>query len=209
MDPSIPSPYGPPQSPYGQPQAPGKKKTPDWLIILAVLGVGGIVLVGTLAALAIFGVRRFLVASKTSEAKNTIGAIARGARASYEREPFAEGSETASHALCKSAIAVPSFVPAGVKYQPATSADFDTGDRDTGWKCLRFSMTQPFYYQYHYQQGAGYLAAAASPGPDGYEAAARGDLDGDGDTSLFSVTGRVTSGTVVQSTSVHVENESE
>src|SRR5262249_38890363 len=150
-----------------------------WIIILvAVLG-GAAIALFALGTIAISGVRRYLASAKTSEAKNTIGAISRGARSSYERE-LPDGD----HKLCASAIAVPAAVPAGRKYQPASpGSDFDTGDALTGWKCLRFAMTQPIYFQYNYHQGSGYLGT--SPGPDGFEAAAQGDLDGDGDTSLF------------------------
>ena len=82
----------------------------ELMIVVAIIGV--------LAALAIYGVRRYLATAKTSEAKNTIGAIASGAQASYERETVsseivAEGaaSTAASHALCLSAAAT---VPASV-----------------------------------------------------------------------------------------------
>ncbi len=45
----------------------------ELMIVVAIIGV--------LAALAIYGVRRYLATAKTSEAKNTVGAIARGAAA--------------------------------------------------------------------------------------------------------------------------------
>lgn len=179
-----------------------------WVIVLIVVGVGAVMLLGTLGSLAIFGMRRYLAAAKTSEAKASIGAIARGARVAYERESVV--GDAAVHRLCGSAVPVPSKVPSGLKYQPGSGGvDFDTGDAETGWKCLRFSMTTPIYYQYHYQQGGGYVVPSTDPGPDGFEATAVGDLDGDGDTSIFSITGRVTGGTVVQSPTIHVENEVE
>jgi type IV pilus assembly protein PilA len=183
---------------------PSGSKFPVWLIIvIAVLGLG-VVIVGVLAALGIYGTRRYLAAAKTAEAKNSIGAIARGARAAYEMER-ADGT----HKLCGSATAVPATVPSGTKYMPVTGADFDTGDTENGWKCLKFSMTMPIYYQYHYNRGAGYLAPAVSPGPNGFEAAARGDLDGDGVTSLFAITGTESSGTLTVSTAIHIDNEFE
>src|ERR1700756_2024384 len=71
----------------------------ELMIVVAIIGV--------LAALAIYGVKRYLASAKTSEAKNTIGAIARGGAAAYERETqnsqiIAEGSSStaASHAIC-------------------------------------------------------------------------------------------------------------
>jgi len=185
----------------------------ELMIVIAIIGV--------LAALAIYGVRRYLASAKTSEAKNTIGAIARGAKASFERETAASqlvagGAESAgaSHALCKSAAAaVPAAVPAGKKYQPdlTPGADFDTGDSVTGWKCLKFSMTQAIYYSYSYNQGGGYVGGvgAPAPGATGFEAAARGDLDGDGTLSIFSLAGTEENGEMKLSTQVFIEDEFE
>jgi type IV pilus assembly protein PilA len=195
-----------PQYPYGGGASPPAKKFPVWIIIVIVIVGLGVVGVGVFATLGIYGTRRYLAAAKTSEAKNSIGAIARGARAAYEYESADPG---APHRLCGSAVTVPAAVPAAVKYMPTPGADFDTGDSKTGWKCLKFSMTQPIYYQYSYHQGSGYLATSTSPGADGFEAAARGDLDGNGKTSLFAMTGKVAGGTVTMSPSMFVENEFE
>jgi hypothetical protein len=164
-----------------------------------------------LPAIGIYGVRRYLASAKTSEAKNTLGAIARGAMASFERE----GAPGAKRALCKSANPVPSTVPSGRKYQPATSpgSDYETGDDTTGWACLRFSMTQPQYYQYGYTAGGPYKGPAhggPDPGPNGFEAWAIGDLDGDGVTSLFTLTGSVdATGTLERATEIFIHNEFE
>jgi type IV pilus assembly protein PilA len=109
----------------------------ELMIVVAIIGV--------LAALAIYGVRRYMASAKTSEAKNTVGAIARGAAAAFERETtaselVAEGSSSAgtSHSLCDSAgVNAPGHTPvpdtlaevAGTKYQPVTAegSDFETG----------------------------------------------------------------------------------
>jgi type IV pilus assembly protein PilA len=121
----------------------------ELMIVVAIIGV--------LAALAIYGVRRYLASSKTSEAKSAIGGITRGATAAFEREVSVsedvnEGlmSNQASHQLCDTpsvAPVIPIAVPAGKKYQPSTApgADFNSDDSGTGWLCLRFSMTQPHY----------------------------------------------------------------
>jgi type IV pilus assembly protein PilA len=184
------------------------------MIVVAIIGV--------LAALAIYGVRRYLASSKTSEAKQTIGAISRGATAAYERETaqaemVAEGavSKDRSHDLCGTGVIVPTKVPLGRKYQPVTveNKDFETGDTLTGWKCLKFSLTQPIYYQYHYTKG-GSIAAPNNPAKctaECYEAGAVGDLDGDGAFSRFARTGHIntTNRQLKASTQVYVENEFE
>ncbi|WP_437803937.1 type IV pilin protein [Sorangium sp. So ce693] len=194
----------------------------ELMIVVAIIGV--------LAALAIYGVRRYLASAKTSEAKNTVGAIARGAVAAYERETSASAilaggtsSAVASHSLCESTgVDAPGHgpVPAamtsvrGTKYQPSTAdaADFNTGTSLGGWKCLKFSMTQPIYYQYNYTKGARTGVSGASPDPTatGFEAGAQGDLDGDGtDFSAFARGGNVVNGEVVLATQVFIENEYE
>ena len=69
-----------------------------------------------------------------------------------------------------------------------------TGDALTGWRCLKFTSITPIYYQYEYRQGGPYKGPARGgpdPGPNGFEASAEGDLDGDGKTSLFTLTGKV------------------
>lgn len=193
------------------PQPAKPKGLPTWAIVLIVIGVAVPVVLGTLGVLAIYGVKRYLLAAKSAEAKNTIGAIARGAAAAYEREILDE-EENVKHALCGSARPVPAAIPSGTKYQPSTAAgdDFDTGSATEGWKCLKFSMTQPMYYQYQYNRGTGYVARAVAPGPDGFEAAAQGDLNGDGVSSMFARTGSVSpSGQLVIATQIYIENELE
>ena len=186
----------------------------ELMIVVAIIGV--------LAALAIYGVRRYLASAKTGEAKNTIGAISRGASAAYERETsqaetVAEGamSKDRAHDLCGTAKTVPGTVPPGRKYQPVTTEnkDFETGDTLTGWKCLKFGLTQPVYYQYSYTK-AGSPAAPNNPAKcsaECYEAGAVGDLDGDGNFSRFARTGHINTANrqLKASTQVFVENEFE
>ncbi|KYF82262.1 fimbiral protein pilA [Sorangium cellulosum] len=186
----------------------------ELMIVVAIIGV--------LAALAIFGVRRYLASAKTSEAKNSVGAITRGAAAAFEREtaaseilPGGGSSGTASHSLCASANPVPTGDPPnGVKYQPnATEGqDFENGTATEGWKCLRFSMNQPMYYQYHYYQGTRVPGAAAAPDPGatGFEAGAVGNLDADATRSYFIRGGSVqATGQLALATQVYIENEYE
>jgi type IV pilus assembly protein PilA len=192
----------------------------ELMIVIAIIGV--------LAALAIYGVRRYLASAKTSEAKNTIGAIARGAKQSFERETAASeiiiapgGGATAgaSHALCTSttsAAGVPAVPPAGTKYQPGTGGvDFDTGSGTDGWKCLKFSMTQAIYYKYTYVKGGSPLTQAKGGSPtvgagETFEAGAEGNLDGDAVTSAFTLVGQADAANEMRiSTQVFISEEFE
>jgi type IV pilus assembly protein PilA len=180
----------------------------ELMIVVAIIGV--------LAALAIYGVRRYLASAKTSEAKNTVGAIARGGAAAYERETtaseiVAEGGNSAasSHALCLSAVPVPAAPPPGNKYQPNSAADFEIGTALAGWKCLRFSINQPIYYSYGYQIGGGRTGATTTA--TGFEASAIGNIDNDATNSQFARVGEINSdgATVRLSTQIFVNEEFE
>lgn len=182
----------------------------ELMIVVAIIGV--------LAALAIYGVRRYLASAKTSEAKNSIGAIARGAVGAFEREttvqeivPMGDSGDTFSHDVCDDAPPVPNTIAevAGKKYQAnqANGQDYETGDASSGWKCLKFSMSSPQYYSYSYaanrranDQGAqgaplqdpGFVALGGDPGVSIY---AVGNLDGDATYSGFQQRGAVDNAT--------------
>ncbi|WP_437683721.1 pilin [Sorangium sp. So ce131] len=188
----------------------------ELMIVVAIIGV--------LAALAIYGVTRYLASAKTSEAKNTVGAISRAAAGAYERESappqiLANGaSAQSSQALCESADAVPAALTdvANRKYQPNTApnTDFDTGTDQEGWRCLKFSMSQPVYYQYNYTRGANTPNMPGTPPPvgatdTGFEAGAIGDLDGDGVYSGFARGGTIFQGQLALATQVYIANEFE
>jgi len=181
----------------------------ELMIVIAIIGV--------LAALAIFGVRRYLASSKTAEAKDKVGAITRAAVAAYDREigtnawlSDGQSSATSMHKLCASAAGwVPTTPPPRKKYQPSTAdgQDFNTGDQVTGWKCLKVTMTEPTYFSYYYVTGAGSGLSGATA--TGFEASAQGDLDGNGKHSLFARGASVRNGEVVVSSEIFIQNEYE
>ncbi len=176
----------------------------ELMIVVAIIGV--------LAALAIYGVRRYLASAKTAEAKNSLGAMSRGAVGSFEREygstamiaPGAVGAAF-THDICFGAANnVPAAVASikGVKYTPsmATGCDFETGSQQDGWKCLKFNLSSPSYFQYGYfaknraasTAGAAFVASATSlqiaTTAAFFLVEAQGDLDGDGVLSAFGLT---------------------
>jgi len=183
-----------------------------------------VAIIGMLAALAIFGVNRYLKSARTAEARNVVGRIARAAEESYAREAaqsemlsLGGSSLGANHQLCDSANAVPNFVPASAKYQPNNSSgvDFDSGNATRGWRCLRFDMSDPIYFQYHYLRNSTtlcstYLCPPTTQTPN-FEAAALGDQDGDGGYSAFILNGQIdaATGQLVRATYIHVYDEFE
>jgi type IV pilus assembly protein PilA len=160
-----------------------------------------VAIVGILAVLAAYGVRKYLSNAKTAEARAYLGAIARGEAAAYERESTGatiltvRTSSTTSRRMCASASAtVPSAASAiqGRKYQSKPSEwNVDEGT-NAGFACLKFSMDQPQYYLYSYA-----LSGSGSNAGDSFTAAAQGDLNGDGTLSLFQITGAISSSFVL------------
>jgi len=181
-----------------------------------------VVIIGVLAALAIYGIRAYLSSSKSAEAKQNIGAITRAAVGAYQKElapsempPESTKSSQAGHRLCGTAPPVPAAVPAGVKYQPNSAAgeDFNTGDEHNGWQCLNFELSQPTYFQLSYAKDASPMAPdnAAKCATDCFEAGARGDLDGDGLFSNFAMTGHINAatGSLKTATAIYALREDE
>lgn len=155
----------------------------ELMIVVAIIGV--------LAALAIYGVRKYIANAKTAEARMSLGRIAKDASAAYNRENMAAavlapGSVAGvSNVLCLAASAVPgsSLSIKGQKYQ-SSPAEWTTGDQFNGWQCLKFSLQDPQYYMYNY-------TASASAG---FVATANGDLNGDGVLFTFTLSGSIQSG---------------
>lgn len=152
-----------------------------------------VAIVGVLAALAIYGVRRYILNSKTAEARNGIGQMAKDASSAYTREGMAAavltlGTSTGTtNALCGPSTKVPGAVAAiqGKKYQSRPS-EWSTGDQFNGWTCVKFTMQDPQYFLYQYVQTGAVGAVGGA-----FSAAAHGDLDGNGTTSDFTIDGLI------------------
>lgn len=146
-----------------------------------------VVIVGILAALAIYGVSKYMLNSKTAEARNSIGQMAKDGVTAYQREGMAPdvlvpGNSTGVvNVLCPTAAAkIPTgkAAIAGQKYQ-SSPVEWSAA----GWQCLKFSMDAPQYYMYNYTM----TGADGGTVGDNFVASAEGDLDGDGALSTFSI----------------------
>jgi type IV pilus assembly protein PilA len=152
----------------------------ELMIVVAIIGV--------LAALAIYGVRKYLTNAKSAEARTSIGRIAKDSQVAYERENMdsailaLKGNVDIAHTLCPAGAVIPTNAGdiQNKKYQS------DPGEwNGAGWNCLKFSMSDPQYFQYEFtSDGTGVENAV-------FEAQAHGDLDGDGSMSTFGLGGKI------------------
>jgi type IV pilus assembly protein PilA len=155
-----------------------------------------VAIVGILAVLATYGVRKYISNAKTAEARNSLGIMAMDAAASYDRESggtttvlgLKAGGGT-SRKLCASATGtVPGTAGSiqGRKYQSSPKDWATDGPANAGFACLKFTMDAPQYYMYSYT-----LTGSGNASGDSFTAAAQGDLDGNGVLSLFQITGAI------------------
>ena len=169
-----------------------------------------VMIVGVLAVLAVYGVRKYVANAKSAEARNSLGVLAKLGAAAVEHPPSQTSFATAGvvtgllRRFCASSSLVPASMAtvSGHKYQSAKT-DWTSGDGNTGWSCLAFSMTEPQYYAYSY------LATSTNGYSGGFTAFAYGDLNGDGRFSTFSVTGTAYSGSIAISPNIQETNPEE
>jgi len=153
----------------------------ELMIVVAIIGV--------LSTLAIYGVRKYLTNAKTTEARTAIGRMAKDAQNAFETEALLQNvlnvnsSSTVTRSLCDDAPPVPAAITSvqDGKYQ-SSPAEWKVG----GWKCLKFTMNDPQYYQYSYTS-----SATTALGNETFTAQANGDLDADSIQSTFQFFGKV------------------
>jgi type IV pilus assembly protein PilA len=161
----------------------------ELMIVVAIIGI--------LAMLAAYGVRKYIAMSKTAEARNALGRIGNAAVIAYEDDEHmasnvvAPGSSTGlTRQLCnKASQPVPANISLvqGKKYQ-SSLADWNADAAGTsGFACLKFTIDQPQYFMYTYT-----VSGTVNPG-DSFTAIANGDLNADGVMSTFSLTGAINS----------------
>ena len=163
----------------------------ELMIVVAIIGI--------LAALAIYGVKHYITNAKTAEARNSLGQMGKDAVTAYSREGMAgtvmglTDSTAVSNRLCQAAA---NGVPAdptkigGKKYQSKPTDWSEATDKSPfhGWNCVKFTMSDPQYYQYAY---GGVADASAGDVGTAFTCTATGDLDGDAIYSTFTMAGAI------------------
>jgi type IV pilus assembly protein PilA len=134
-----------------------KKGLPTWAIVLIVVAVAGPFVIGTLAAFAIYGVRKYVAEAKRQEAVQMLTTWSQGMIGCGEREGR----------LPPSSRPVPATLDqvSGKKYQSG-AADWV----DTAYTCASFNLRDPQYFQYQWEQTSdteGVMRAVADLDADG------------------------------------------
>ena len=174
-----------------------------------------VAIVGILAVLAIYGVRKYLANAKTAEARNNLGELSRDLGIAFEREQssatagvaLSEGGNIAiSHQLCNAPSgALPAAIPAAQKVLVSTVQwNVDSATANKGFSCAKFVIDSPVYYQYNF------TTTQPTAGAGGVNVVtAAGDLNGDTVTSLFSMTDNVQAGKFTIAPSIAETNPEE
>lgn len=134
-----------------------KKGLPTWVIVLIVVAVAGPFIIGILAALAIYGVRKYVAEAKRQEAVQMLTTWSQGMVGCGEKE----GS------LPPSSAPVPATLDrvSGRKYQSGTNEW-----TDAAYTCAGFNLRDPQYFQYQWERTSdaeGVMRAVADLDADG------------------------------------------
>ena len=144
--------------------------------------LNALTLAAVIAALAMYGLGRYVRHAKTLEAVGSVHAIAQAAVVFYNESDSTQpagGAKAASHAMRHFPASSRGTVPQapddvkGKRYQ-STRADWSPSP----WRELNFSIPQPQFYRYGFESAGTGRASLAS-------ATAEGDLDASGASSLY------------------------
>ena len=128
----------------GEAPATPRKRFPWWILLLAAVPVL-IAILGMLAAIAIYGVRKYIANAKAAEGRHVVVELAKG----LSRCASAADPNGRIHGLPPTAAPVPRDRAdvSGRKYQSAP-ADWS----EEAYDCAGFTLREPQYFQYQWER---------------------------------------------------------
>ena len=182
-----------------------KKGLPVAAII--VLGIVAVCCLTSVAggAIGYSSFQEYVVRSKTSEAQANLRNLFQLSAGYYANEQWGAGSVAAGG----SAVSACTVGPARTSNVPSSSKTVvDWMSEAESFSALGFSVADPIYYQYEIAGPPGRCDNA--PSTELYSLRAHGDLDADGEASLFELTVRSdVNNELERSPGFHVQNELE
>jgi type IV pilus assembly protein PilA len=128
----------------GEAPAAPRKRFPWWILLLAAVPVL-LAILGMFAALAIYGVRKYITNAKAAEGRHVVVELAKG----LSRCASAADPEGRLHGLPPTAGPVPRD-PADVSGRKYQSAPADWSEE--AYDCAGFTLSTPQYFQYQWER---------------------------------------------------------
>lgn len=149
----------------------------ELMVVVAIIGI--------LAAIAVPSFMKYIKKSRTTEARMMLEKVYNGARSYYYETTEIGQNNTITVTVSQFPDSVGN-TPAGtccsISGTPRCEPDAAIWDGNLSWSALKFSLTDPHYFQYQFDSSGVSLAAA-------FTASAFGDLDCDGLRSTFHMYG--------------------
>ena len=167
----------------------------ELMIVVAIIGV--------LSAVAIPAFLKYIKRSKTVEATMNLRDMFDSAVSYFASEHAEEDGSIVPNQFPEAQALTPAELSPGIKNEPAPLI----WDTET-WHALNFAVGDPHYYSYEYVS-TGAMERTTMRDSE-FTAIARGDLDGDGEASLFSRVATVNDDmTVAGGAGIYMDNELE
>lgn len=177
--------------------APAKKKRTVALIVGIALAVLSVPCIGCVAAIAIPSFLGYIQRSKSSEVASHLSTLFQGAAAYYAEE----------HRMPDGTVLTGCTVDSAITPNTPSSTKTALGTLPPSFDALGFQVADPVYYQYEIVSAGG---CGHPPSTPLYSFRAHGDLDGDGQRSLFELSASGASeGELVRAAGIWRENELE